>query len=441
MVDSHTTPRDATPNAAPVTLQRNRRVRRLHNARTDVVERTRWVPFAPTDSLSPALTVQETPVPEAVEVRVVSYVGKRYAMRIASLIQNYRLAPEDVEIVERTPRHSAPVEPLAVLPPAVVAEVPQGQLALPQVEVAGRLDVQAPVDEPIATSPEDMGVRVFVFRDRPCVIAAAVGKALGYADEGKGLAEVLRKQWVGEVIEGKDFAVLAGAELRDFKALPDVSEEPSVSRKSPSLTILYESGWDLVCIKTEKPEGVRLRRRLADEVLPKLRRGEAVLPAATEARFARLEAAVSVTADELRAHRSEMSTMVRAVTALADTVRQALPAAPAPAAPAPAAPTPDPGPRPEQEVKQFPAGWRTRAQFRAIIAAKLGEDVSEQRVGNALQALAMKDRGKEVAVYKLVEQYQNGAHFHVPAWAYHPAITEELAGWVRANPVRRRRAS
>ncbi len=44
--------------------------------------------------------------------------------------------------------------------------------------------------------------------------------------------------------------------------------------------ILHETGLDLVCLKTDKPAGARLRRFLVKDVLPKLRRGEPVLPGA-----------------------------------------------------------------------------------------------------------------------------------------------------------------
>jgi prophage antirepressor-like protein len=113
----------------------------------------------------------------------------------------------------------------------------------------------------------------YVFQGRPCVIAAGAGRAIDYADDGKVLPDVIRKHWSDEMEEGKDFAVLTGAALHDFKAILDVIDAASVSR-APNLMVLYESGLYLVCLKTEKPLGKKLRRYLADEVLPALRRGE-----------------------------------------------------------------------------------------------------------------------------------------------------------------------
>jgi prophage antirepressor-like protein len=127
------------------------------------------------------------------------------------------------------------------------------------------------------TTFEGQGLRFYAFRGRLCVIAADVGRVLGYADES--LASVIRKQWAGEMVQGEDYDILRGDDLREFKAGADVPEGSSGSR-ARHLTILYESGLDLVLIKTDKPIGGRLRRFLVSEVLPKLRRGEPVLPSA-----------------------------------------------------------------------------------------------------------------------------------------------------------------
>lgn len=115
---------------------------------------------------------------------------------------------------------------------------------------------------------------------RPCLVASSAGRALGYASEGRALADVIRREWSAEMIRGRDFDVLEGEDLREFKARAALTEERSVSANARSLMVLYESGWDIVCTKTEKPEGVRLRRFIVENVLPKLRRGMAVEPIA-----------------------------------------------------------------------------------------------------------------------------------------------------------------
>lgn len=117
----------------------------------------------------------------------------------------------------------------------------------------------------------------YVFRGRPCAMAISVGDALEYGNGGKELPDVVRAHWSKEMIKGRDFDVLTGQNLRDFKGVLDVTDAASISR-APHLMVLYESGVDLVCIKTKKPLGMKLRRFIVDDVLPKLRRGEAILP-------------------------------------------------------------------------------------------------------------------------------------------------------------------
>jgi len=69
---------------------------------------------------------------------------------------------------------------------------------------------------------------------------------------------------------------LEGEALAAFKGVLEQAHEPWASSKARSLTILYESGLHLVCLKTEKPLGKKLRRFLADEVMPRLMRREAI---------------------------------------------------------------------------------------------------------------------------------------------------------------------
>lgn len=139
----------------------------------------------------------------------------------------------------------------------------------------------------------------YPFRGRHAWIAADVGRHLGYASAGKKLIDRMRDDWTDEMIEGDDFDTLTGADLAEFKAICEATPENGVGRAS-HLTVLYESGLDMVCIKTEKPLGKKLRRLLVKEVMPKLRRQEPILPSAEVVqaflgRFASLEAALGKT--------------------------------------------------------------------------------------------------------------------------------------------------
>ena len=107
-------------------------------------------------------------------------------------------------------------------------------------------------------------VTTVMWNGRPAWLTQQVGEALGYAD-GR-LAERITGEWSEEFILGTDCETLSGADLAAFKAL---TPELGVSR-APSLAVLYESGLHLAALKTRKPAGKRLRRMLAEHVLPQL---------------------------------------------------------------------------------------------------------------------------------------------------------------------------
>ncbi|KYF64902.1 hypothetical protein BE15_02020 [Sorangium cellulosum] len=122
----------------------------------------------------------------------------------------------------------------------------------------------------VTTQFEGSTLTTYVFRGRLCMVAADVGEALGYAD---GSFKKVLRDWSDELIAGQDIDTLTGDDLRQFKEMARVGNV-SFPSSAPSLTVLYEPGVNLACVKTEKPLGRKLRRLLADEVLPKLRRGE-----------------------------------------------------------------------------------------------------------------------------------------------------------------------
>lgn len=134
--------------------------------------------------------------------------------------------------------------------------------------------------------------------------------ALGYADKGN-LADLLRREWSDEMEEGEEYLVVTNGDIRALEALTGRSDSGSRT-ESPrgqgkggggarKLIVLTEAGAHLVCIKTEKPAGKRLRRWLAREVLPAIRRTgtyqatETAAPTdpALEERLRRLELAVA----------------------------------------------------------------------------------------------------------------------------------------------------
>ena len=165
---------------------------------------------------------------------------------------------------------------------------------------------------------EGKELRFHMFRGRLCVVATDLGRVLGYAEKGRSIVAVIRKQWAGEMVLGQDYDVLRGADLREFLLIVQDGEADSPSRRA-RLMILYESGVDLVCLRTDKPLGRKLRRFLVAEVLPKLRRGEPVLPSGA-ARPERALTEPPKSATRLRALPATRSAVLRRL----ETVQQVL---------------------------------------------------------------------------------------------------------------------
>lgn len=120
----------------------------------------------------------------------------------------------------------------------------------------------------ITSTFEGAALSTFKVDGRPVWIAREVGAALGYAQRGKRFATRITGEWASELIEGHDFAVLTGSDL------PEESEgtDPVPLSGNRGLVVLFESGMHLALVKSTKPAGVRLRRFLADEVMPALAR-------------------------------------------------------------------------------------------------------------------------------------------------------------------------
>jgi hypothetical protein len=128
----------------------------------------------------------------------------------------------------------------------------------------------------VNTAFEGQRLTFYRFRDTVCVVGQELGAVLGYAREGQLLTDAIRDEWRVEFAEGKDYQILKGEELQAFKAAARLHGEVPFSR-ARALLVLFESGVHMVSLKTEKELGVKLRRLLADEVLPKMLRGEPIL--------------------------------------------------------------------------------------------------------------------------------------------------------------------
>lgn len=251
-------------------------------------------------------------------------------------------------------------------------------------------------------------------------IAREVGSAVGY-EEGRRFADSITGEWSDELIEGTDWVRVVGDELA---ALKELSTE-SVESRAPSLILLFESGLHLACLKTRKPLGKKLRRFLADEVLPQLTRTGSYAPrkespADREQRLMERERRLLATEErkmaELRQRKVEFER--HALTALADKLEALGQASPENLAALHARAAEVATGQDLAVIKPLANGdWVTPTE----LAAKLG--VSVQRVGRIITILELKGcDGQGLA--GMSEPYHNTAaktHRDVICYRYSPA--------------------
>jgi hypothetical protein len=251
-----------------------------------------------------------------------------------------------------------------------------------------------------------------------------LGRLLGYGDDGRDLADRITKDWAGEFLPGRDFEVVTGEPLRAFKRVLGLRAPGALGRRARACIVLFERGVDLVSTKTDKPLGASLRAYLVDEVLPRLRRGEAVVPVATPALPA-VPAPQGLAAAEVEAmldrRMAPIIDLTRAILALvtkmgmpvAPPAPAALPApvevaasteasppvlapTPPPASPIEAAPAPEPSTLPPLVVAPcvVPAldDYLSATRMSARLTVALQRPVSPYAVGRAATNLGFRDR-------------------------------------------------
>ena len=109
-------------------------------------------------------------------------------------------------------------------------------------------------------------------RSRPCVPARQVGAAIGMSHKGKRLPTMITHEWADEFVEGVDYDRLRGEELAMVRGVLERGTQDVPLPGRGSLMVLYESGLHLVLVKSKTDAGRRLRRLLAEEVLPQIAR-------------------------------------------------------------------------------------------------------------------------------------------------------------------------
>ncbi len=135
-------------------------------------------------------------------------------------------------------------------------------------------------------SPTGHDLTTLRYKGQPCWLAQEIGQVLGYSANGSKLVNKITQDWSNELLNSEDFFKIEGEELAELReamshfATPESGAANPLNAKTRSLLLLTEQGVYLACIKSNKPAGVLLRRWLASEVLPALRRGEQ-LPGST----------------------------------------------------------------------------------------------------------------------------------------------------------------
>lgn len=115
---------------------------------------------------------------------------------------------------------------------------------------------------------DDHKFRVVTIEDEPWWFVSDVEEYLGYTSGS--LRSIIRGDWEKELGDGVDFRVLEGQDLESFRQI--ASDLKSVSNMTRRVMLLSESGIHAVTLLSRKPKGRKLRRFLADEVLPSLRK-------------------------------------------------------------------------------------------------------------------------------------------------------------------------
>ncbi len=138
---------------------------------------------------------------------------------------------------------------------------------------------------------EEAEVTTIEWQGRPMWSGRQLAQALEY-ERGDSLTEKITSDWSDELADGTDYVVVRGDELRALKA----AAPGLVDARAPALTLLTESGVHLVALLSRQPKARALRRWLADEVLPSIRRtGGYTAPAAlASAELTPLAAAVEL---------------------------------------------------------------------------------------------------------------------------------------------------
>ena len=297
----------------------------------------------------------------------------------------------------------------------------------------------APTEMMVFTGEGGATVSPYLIDGQVYFVARDVGRVLGYHGDGRKLVNKITQDWAAEFIEGTDFVRLTGKKLREFNELRFEGPESGPSN-SRSLLVLTEQGANLACMLTKKPIGVQMRRWLASDLLPKLRRGDVdgVMRAAghdaprastpTPSTPVPVWDMPGLSARDAAIHRRFTAKLLREVAHLPTVIgahRQALMVRAAEVASGVPMVNALPAPDPEPE-------WTTE-QLMEMFKDEFGFSSSASTLGRIASAAGITTEPVDPRLVRKMRQQRKGGSFQdCPGWAYTAAGVEALREAARA---------
>lgn len=105
-----------------------------------------------------------------------------------------------------------------------------------------------------------------IWRNQICWTGLEIAEFFGYSNQRRAIADCIKRE---KLQEGKDYEVLSGEELKEFKEVfADVLED---IKFAPKIIILYEVGLYRFLAYTKMPLGIEFREWIGNELMPALR--------------------------------------------------------------------------------------------------------------------------------------------------------------------------
>lgn len=375
----------------------------VHNARADVIEGSTWAPFLPTRRAARVIAL-ETPLHEAEEVAVQSSSGRRYRMRVASLLSGYqRVAPAADPMpgvaLETSAGEAAPADELGPPLPNALRKLPDDGAADPAALLA--MSLREIDGWTLGTLPGEA---------EPLIRDLELGERLAF-DRPRDVRKLIER-------------LTAAGKLNDSELRATMAQ--TGGRPARELWLTEEQAL-MVVTASETPKAIALTREIV-RVFMAARRGQLVAAVASPPAFP------SPTPPDPRVDR-----LLGAVEALVGVVGAILPTLQTVVGErakltTPSVPEATPAQRPAAPTTLIPRGWVSSRVVAAVISDRRKRRVSVADVGRAIDVLKLRER-PDMARHAMVKRTSSGVDFQVPRWAYAPAAIDLIEGHIFASPA------